>query len=59
MVIVTPCPSKECVGFYCRFVERTGAFTNSCPNLECKREFLHGRRNGSEGKIEVQFMGLV
>ena len=47
MVIVTPCPSKECVGFYSRFLEGTGAFTNSCPILECKDKFPRGGRNGS------------
>ena len=61
MVIVTPCPSKECVGFYSRFLEGTGAFTNSCPILECKGEFLQVRRNGSEGSVRYnsqdQLMG--
>ena len=48
MVIVTPCPSKECVGFYSRFLEGTGAFTNSCPILDCKRRISPVGRNGSE-----------
>ena len=58
MVIVTPCPSKECVGFYCRFVGRIGAFPNSCPILECKENFSTGEK-WLRRKCEVQFAGPV
>ena len=58
MVIVTPCPSKECVGFYSRFLEGTGAFTNSCPILECKENFPEGEK-WLWRKCEVQLTGPV
>ena len=58
MVIVTPCPSKECVGFYSRFLEGTGAFTNSCPILECKENFPEGEERLWR-KCEVQLTGPV
>ena len=58
MVIVTPCPSKECVGFYSRFLEGTGAFTNSCPILECKENFPEGEK-WLWRKCEVQLAGPV
>ena len=58
MVIVTPCPSKECVGFYSRFSEGTGAFTNSCPILECKENFPEGEK-WLWRKCEVQLTGPV
>ena len=58
MVIVTPCPSKESDGFYCRFVGRIGAITNSCPILECKENFSTGEK-WLRRKCEVQFAGPV
>ena len=48
----------EAVGFYSRFLEGTGAFTNSCPILECKENFPEGEK-WLWRKCEVQLTGPV